>query len=138
MEKQLGQTKDVGFQFGLRKTFPISQEEMWEFLFSKNGLRIWLGELKTEFELKKHYETESGITGFVRIFNPYSHIRINWKKKDWNNLSTVQIRVISNKEKSTFVIHQEKLLDSGQREEMKEYWNVIMNNVFHEINKASS
>lgn len=136
MEKQVGQTKDVGFQFGLRKTFPVSSEEMWNFLFSEKGLKIWLGKLKTEFELKKHYETENGITGFVRVFNPYSHIRINWKKKDWNNLSTVQIRVLNNKEKSTFSIHQEKLLDAEQRAEMKEYWNVIMNKVTNELNKS--
>ena len=137
MEKQVGQTKDVGFQFGLRKTFPISTEAMWDFLFSENGLKIWLGILKTKFELKKHYETEEGIVGFVRVFKPNSHIRINWGKKNWDNQSTVQIRVIGNQEKSTLSIHQEKLLNSKQRAEMKEYWNVIMDKITNELNKAS-
>ena len=41
-------------------------------------------------------------------------------------MSTVQIRVIGNKEKTTIAIHQEKLLNSKQREEMKEYWNKVM------------
>ncbi|NET33434.1 MAG: ATPase [Cyanothece sp. SIO1E1] len=138
MEKQLGQTKEVGFQFGLRKTFPISSEEMWDFIFSEKGVGIWLGKLKTEFELQKHFETESGITGFVRVINPYSHIRINWKKKGWNNLSTLQIRVISKQEKSTLSIHQEKLLDFEQRAVMKEYWNATMSKITSELNKASS
>lgn len=137
MEKQVGQTKDVGFQFGLRKTFPVSIEEMWDFLFSDNGLNIWLGKLKTEFELKEHFETENEITGFVRVFNPYSHIRINWKRKNWDNLSTLQVRVLRNKEKATLSIHQEKLSDSEQRAEVKEYWNVVMNKVTNELNKAS-
>ena len=136
MNKQVGKTKDVGFQFGLRKTFPISKEEMWDFLFSENGLKIWLGNLITDFEFKNHYETEDGITGFVRVLKPYSHIRINWKKENWENLSTLQIRVMGNQEKSTFAIHQEKLLDSDQRAEMKEYWNGVMDKIAHELNRA--
>jgi hypothetical protein len=37
-------------------------------------------------------------------------------------MSTVQIRVIGNENKTTRAIHQEKLLNSEQRNEMKEYW----------------
>ena len=58
MEKQVGKTKDVGFQFGLRRTFPIQTEKAWEYLFSPIGLAIWLGELETEFELKKDFCTK--------------------------------------------------------------------------------
>jgi len=66
--KQVGQPKDVGFQFGIRKTIPVSTEKIWDFLFSENG-----------------------ITGFIRIFKPNSHIRLNWKPKSWGNMLTVQI-----------------------------------------------
>ena len=34
MENQVGKTKDVGFQFGIRKTIPASTEKVWDFLFS--------------------------------------------------------------------------------------------------------
>ncbi len=34
MESQVGKTKDVGFQYGIRKTFPVSSEKAWDFLFS--------------------------------------------------------------------------------------------------------
>ena len=57
MENQVGKTKDVGFQFGIRKTFPVSTEKVWDFLFSKNGLKIWLGKLKNELEIKKEYSS---------------------------------------------------------------------------------
>ena len=77
MEKQLGQTKDAGFQFGIRKNFPVSTEKVWDFLFSKRGLKIWLGNLKNELEIKKEYETENGISGLVRVFKASSHIRLN-------------------------------------------------------------
>jgi hypothetical protein len=133
MEKQIGQTKDVGFQFGIRKTFPVSAEKAWDFLFSDSGLKIWLGKLKNELEIKKEYETENGITGLVRVFKPKSNIRLNWKPKNWENISIVQIRVIGNQERTTIAFHQEKLLNSDQRSEMKEYWTKIIEKIEAEI-----
>jgi len=133
MENQVGKTKDVGFQFGIRKTFSVSTEKVWDFLFSENGLKIWLGKLKSELEIKKEYETENGTKGLVRVFKPNSHIRLNWKPKNWENMSTIQIRVIGNQEKTTVAIHQEKLLNSKQRSEMKEYWNKIMKKIETEL-----
>jgi len=133
MEKQVGKTKDAGFQFGIRKTITVSTEKVWDFLFSENGLKIWLGNLKSELELKKEFETEKGITGLLRVFKPNSHIRLNWKAKTWENISTVQIRVIGNENKTTIAIHQEKLLNSEQRNEMKEYWTKIIEKITNRI-----
>lgn len=137
MENQIGKTIGAGFQFGIRKTFPVSAEKAWDFLFSKNGLNIWLGKLKNELEINKEYETENGITVNVRVFKGNSHIRLNWKPKKWKNMSTVQIRVIGNQEKATIAIHQENLSNPEQRAEMKEYWNEIMEKIDTEIRKAS-
>jgi len=128
-----GQTKDVGFQFGIRKTFPVSTEKVWDFLFSEQGLKIWLGKLKNELEIKKEYETENGTKGLVRVFKPNSHIRLNWKPKNWENMSTIQIRVIGHQEKTTVSIHQEKLLNSEQRAEMKKYWTEIIEKITNKI-----
>jgi hypothetical protein len=125
-EKSVGLTKAVGWQFGLRKTFPYSHEYLWDFMFSDKGLKIWLGELKEELEIKKAYKTKEGIEGLVRAFIPHSHIRMNWKKKNWENISIVQVRVIGNQEKASISFHQEKLLDNNQREEMDLYWNKKM------------
>lgn len=136
MAKQVGQTKDVGFQFGIRRTLPLSSELMWDFLFSHSGLIIWLGDLETEFELQKEFRTKNGINGFIRVFKPYSHIRLSWQKKEWKNISTVQVRVISKTNDKTVVsFHQEKLLDFDQRTEVKAYWNKIMENITEEIKK---
>ncbi len=134
MENQVGKTKDVGFQFGLRKTIPVSTEKVWDFLFSEEGLNIWLGKLNAELELKKEFETQNGIRGLVRVFNTNSHIRLNWKLKTWKNMSTVQVRIIGNKTKTTIAIHQEKLLNSEQRNEMKEYWTQTISTLTNYIN----
>src|SRR5690606_25136336 len=107
-------------------------EYLWDYMFSEKGLKIWLGEIENELEIKKNYETKDGVEGFVRVFKPYSHIRMHWKKKKWENISTVQVRVIGNQEKATISFHQEKLLDKNQRDEMELFWNKKMS----EIEKA--
>lgn len=133
MENQVRKTKDVGFQFGIRKTFPVSTKRVQDFLFSKKGINIWLGQLKNELEIKKDYETENGIIGLIRVFEVNSHIRLNWKSTHWENTSTVQIRVIGNQTKTTIAIHQEKLLDAEQKAEMKAYSNKIMKEIGTEL-----
>lgn len=131
-EKPIGWSKEAGWMFGLRRTFPFSHEYLWDFIFSEEGLKIWLGELAEALEIKKAYKTKAGIEGVVRVFAPYSHIRMSWKKEIWENISTVQVRIIKNREKTTVSFHQEKLLDNRQREEMKLYWNEKMD----ELEKA--
>ncbi len=126
MKKITGQTKDVGFQFGIRRTFPISPEQAWDFIFAIEGLNIWLGKLDEELELKKNFTTKEGVEAFVRVLKPNSHIRLNWKIPHWPNTSLLQLRVINNKGRATISFHQEKLLNSEQREEVKQYWNEVM------------
>lgn len=126
MTKLTGQTQDVGFQFGIRRTIPISLEKAWDFLFSDKGINIWLGELTMgDFSSHKEYRTKNGITGTVKVFKPHSHIRLTWKKNDWPNTATLQMRTIPAKTGTTISFHIEKLLDSHQREAMKKHWEVV-------------
>ena len=134
--KVVGQTKDAGFQIGVRKTFAVPVETVWNFLFSEKGLSIWLGKISVEnFELDKPYKTKEGIEGRVNVLKPYSHIRLTWKPKQWTNTSALQIRVIPSKGKTTISFHQDKLLDSKQRDEMKKYWDGVIEKIKNEILK---
>ncbi|MCW3105464.1 MAG: ATPase [Bacteroidetes bacterium] len=137
MEKKkiTGQTKSAGFQIGVRKTFNVSAGSAWDFLFSGKGLSTWLGNIDPEgFELNKPYKTKEGIEGKVNVFKPYSHIRLSWKPKSWTNISALQIRVIEAKDKATISFHQDKLLDSRQREEMKTHWDRVIMKIAGELN----
>jgi hypothetical protein len=134
MKKEIGRTKDVGFQFGIRKSFSLHANDLWDFIFSEKGIRIWLGDLDTSLSINQHFTTSNGIEGFIRIFKPFSHIRLKWKKKDWTNFSTVQVRIIPIAEKkSTVSFHQEHLLNSAQRLEMKNYWSAVLDHLVTEI-----
>lgn len=135
--KVVGQTKDAGFQIGVRKTFGVPVETVWNFLFSEKGLSTWLGNISVEnFELGKPYKTIEETEGKVNVLKPNSHVRLTWKPTYWTNTSALQIRVIPSKEKTTICFHQDKLMDSKQRDEMKRYWNTVIEKIENEISCA--
>jgi uncharacterized protein YndB with AHSA1/START domain len=132
--KIVGQTKNVGFQIGVRKTLPISIDIASDFLFSDEGLEIWLGKINVgRLEINGDYKTKDGIEGRVSVLKRNSHIRLTWKPKQWTNVSTLQIRVIEAKDKTTISFHQEKLLDGSQREEMKKHWDKVIETLAEKI-----
>ena len=122
----VGKTKDTGFQFGIRKTFALPLEEVWVFLCSPKGTSIWLGEIDGELEIQQPFVTAEGTTGTIRLFQSYAHLRMSWKKADWQNTATLQLRVIGNHHKTTIAFHLEKLLNEQQREAMKKHWSDVM------------
>jgi hypothetical protein len=134
--KIVGQTKDAGFEIGVRKTFPVLLATAWEILFSETGIKIWLGKTDIPFEENAVFKTDDGITGRVTVLKHLSHTRLQWKKPDWPNTSIVQVKVIGAKDKTTISFHQEKLLNNMQREEMKQYWDNVFGNISSNIQAA--
>jgi len=133
-QRAVGQTKNVGFEVGARRTFPISVAEVWDFLFSEKGLKIWLGEIDPDnLDIGQVFQTEEGLEGRIRVIKLHSHIRLNWKTKEWENNSTLQIRLIPGRTKTTISFHQEELLDSEQRKQMREYWNRVLDQFSYEF-----
>ena len=113
----------------MRKTWNVSVAHAWDFLFTPEGMEIWLGKIMGPLEPGTAYETSNGVSGKINLIKPYSHIRLTWKKKDWNNISALQIRVIPSKEKTTISFHQDKLTDGKMREEMKFHWDKILQKI---------
>lgn len=122
MEKKTGLTKDAGWQFGVRKSVPLNANEVWDFLFSDNGTKLWLKSADKEFS----------------TFKDLSHIRTKWKLKGWTNEATLQMRVLPNKGKTTIAFHIDKLLNENQREETKTYWTKILENITKQLNEKAT
>ena len=84
-------------------------KEVWNFLLSKHGLQIWLGTWKLDkWETGITFITNDGIRGEVRVFNPYSHIRLLWQRENWSNITIIEIRTVSDDERTIIHIHQEQ------------------------------
>ena len=129
-KKEKGLTQSAGYQIGVRRTFNVSLYDAWDLLLSRKGLELWLGTDNLEkWETGLEFRSSDGITGSVRVFRVYSHIRISWKKKEWSNYSVLQIRTIETGAKTTISFHQEHLADAAQREEMKEHWKKVLEKI---------
>ncbi|WP_349772264.1 SRPBCC family protein [Lederbergia citrisecunda] len=123
----VGQTKTVGFQIGVRRTFPISQNKAWKLVTSNAGLKLWLGDF-TSFPLQKgeKYSADTG-SGEIRVIKPLQQIRLTWQREEWTRPSTVQIRILPKEEnKTTISFHQEHLSDEKVRDEMKILWEKVL------------
>ncbi|GAA0133746.1 hypothetical protein YSY43_05860 [Paenibacillus sp. YSY-4.3] len=126
--KMVGQTASAGFQVGVRRTLPISQEQSWAFLTSSEGLKLWLGTIPT-FNMKEGetFKSDEGITGQFRVVKPLKQIRLKWGKIGWDKPSTLQIRLISDRpDRTTISFHQENLDHANTREQMKLYWEEVL------------
>ncbi|MCJ8013205.1 SRPBCC domain-containing protein [Paenibacillus sp. KQZ6P-2] len=125
---EVGKTKSVGYQVGVRRTFPIRLEDAWQMVMSRSGMEIWLGELSSyDLNVGNKYITSSGISGEIRVVNENQNIRLTWKKEHWERASTLQIRTIEQKnDKCTISFHQENLSSLMDREEMKTRWEEVL------------
>ena len=129
-KKETGRTQSAGYQIGVRRTFDVSLHEAWDFLLSRKGLELWLGTDNLEkWETGIEFSSPAAITGSVRVFKVYSHIRLSWKRKNWPNASVLQVRTIEAGAKTTISIHQEHLLNAAQREEMKDHWKKVLEKI---------
>jgi hypothetical protein len=122
MEKKIGLTKDAGWQFGVRRSVSLNKNEVWDFLFSEKGINLWLKGADKEFS----------------TFKNHSHIRTKWKLKEWTNKATLQMRVLSNKDKTTIAFHIDELLDESQREATKAYWEQIINKLREKLTEKAT
>ena len=133
-KKPTGLSKDAGYMVGARKTFPVSKDAAWDFLFSDEGLRTWLGKISADdIEPGKSFKTKEGIEGTITTFVPGSHFRMKWKRKDWPNEVILQVRVIPANEKTTISFMQEKLVSAKQRAEMKKHWTEVLEQMENKI-----
>jgi uncharacterized protein YndB with AHSA1/START domain len=136
--KPVGLTKNSGFEVGLRKTLTVPPDLAWKFMFSPEGLRLWLGAVP-DFHPEKgmEYRTTDGITGVVKVLNPGVNIRLTWQPEAWSKPSTLQIRVIPVGGKATISFHQENLPDSTAREGMLSHWQEVMEKISQKLDGQS-
>ncbi|MFF2529803.1 SRPBCC domain-containing protein [Brevibacillus sp. NPDC058079] len=133
--KIVGQTAATGFQVGVRRTMPITQEQTWAFLTSSEGVKLWLGHVsRLTFSEGEAFTSSEGISGQFRVVKPFQQFRLKWSMKEWEKPSTLQIRLISDKpDRTTISFHQENLDNSSTREQMKLHWKEVLNEIRQKV-----
>lgn len=125
----VGQTKDVGWHIGVSKTLPHSVEHVWALLTSRDGVRLWLGDVELGTEKGARYETGDGTVGEIRGFHEHNRVRLTWRPADWDHDTTVQVAVVGHGEKTMLRFHQEWLADADERARQREHWRAVLASV---------
>lgn len=125
-----GLTKDSGWQIGVRRTLSLDYEAAWELLTSERGVTLWLGPI-SEIDLaeKGRYILTNGMRGQIRVFKPYSHLRLTWQPPGWPRPSTIQMRVIPKGEKTVIAFHQEQMPGETARIERRAYYQSVLDSL---------
>jgi uncharacterized protein YndB with AHSA1/START domain len=134
--KTKGLSKDSGWEVGVRRTFAVPASKTWDLIFSKEGLRIWLGDVPNFTPAKgEGYKLVDGTHGEVITFTPGSHLRLTWQPRDYPRPSIIQVRVKPNGDKTTIAFHQEQLPDAAARAERGEYFMQALDGLGELISK---
>ncbi|MGG1518517.1 SRPBCC domain-containing protein [Paenibacillus oryzisoli] len=134
--KIVGKTAAAGFQIGVRRTLPISPEQMWSFLTSSEGLALWLGQFPEPLTIGvgEPFASSQGLTGKFTVVKPALQVRLKWQKPEWSKPSTLQIRLLSDRpDKTTIAFHQEHLDSAETRESMKLLWEDVLQAIEHKV-----
>lgn len=125
-----GQTKDVGWQIGVRRTLPMHPDAAWKWVISPEGADLWLGQgAALDFEKGATYQLADGTTGEVRVCKPGSHLRITYQPPGRERASTIQVRVIPSGEKTIFAFHEEHLPDETAREQRRAFYQSVLDSI---------
>jgi uncharacterized protein YndB with AHSA1/START domain len=126
--REVGRTRDAGWQIGVSKTVDRPVGEVWAFLTSPAGMAIWLGEGVTALSEKgAGYETTTGVTGETRSFRELDRVRLTWRPPGWSHDTTLQLTVRpAGDGRARLVVHQERLADAAEREQQRRHWQGVV------------
>jgi hypothetical protein len=121
----------------VRKTLPLAPEKAWDFLLSREIIRIWLGtvplfplQVGSSFRLGDNTEVK------ITVLKPKSHMRLSFHAPGTERPSIVQVRVIPSGENTVFAFHQEQLPDREARQERKYYFQQVLDDFECLLNRA--
>ncbi|PRY67524.1 activator of Hsp90 ATPase-like protein [Glaciihabitans tibetensis] len=139
MNNTNGQTKDAGWDVGVRKTVDAPLDVVWVFLLGK-GLDIWLGNTRLSLEKGARYETDDDISGHIISVSDKSRIRMTWQPGEWDHDSVLHVTVKTTPIGTTIGFEQERLANRDERKIMLTHWKEVLDRLQHgllEVTKRS-
>lgn len=129
---ETGQTKDVGWEVGVRHTIAAPLPVVWDYLLGP-GLPVWLGATVLVPEKGASFRAADDVRGKVLAYTPGTRIRLSWRPDEWDHDSTLQLTVKQAATGTTIAIHQEKLADREERRFMLGHWKEVLAKVVASI-----
>jgi uncharacterized protein YndB with AHSA1/START domain len=122
------------------KTFPVEAKLLWNYLFSTEGLLVWLKPL-SGFQLEKGfvYETEGGVFGEVRTFKSPERLRLTWQESDGERSTVVQLYVRKRPGgKSVLWVQHEKIRDGREKTRLRAHWKQVLEDLISQFPQKSA
>jgi len=138
-KRVVGETAAAGFEIGVTKTIKADPEQVWRFLTSPEGTKLWLGPTnKLEFVLNEPYRA-GGTHGAIRTVKHGERIRLTYQPKGFKEPSTLQLTVTPRQSAHGTCIgfHQEKLANARVREQMRAHWQRVLDEIEQKLDGAS-
>ncbi|OQX28660.1 MAG: hypothetical protein B0D92_07785 [Spirochaeta sp. LUC14_002_19_P3] len=118
----VGKTAMAKFELGVQKTIPMDRARLWQLLFRKEGLAIWLGDIEPfALEPGTQFAAET-LKGEIRSIRSTEMIRISVQTEYIAHPFTMQIYLLcprNTSHKTSLRFHFEKLDSSEEREFMR-------------------
>jgi uncharacterized protein YndB with AHSA1/START domain len=124
-----GLTRDAGWQIGVSRTLPVALDELWRFVTSPAGLRIWLGEVPEPLAAGASYVTADGTQGQVRSLHPGDRLRMTWQPPERETPATIQVTVRRAPRGTTLRFHTDRLADEAERIRFRERWRAALEEI---------
>lgn len=129
-QRQVGLTRDVGWNIGVSRTVPVDVQTAWDFLTSPEGLSLWLGDgVEVPLEVGAGYQTAAGASGEFRSVRPLDRVRLTWQPRGRATDATVQVAVVPAPAGSSIRFHTERLASAEERESMRSHWVAVQDRV---------
>ncbi|MBK8900582.1 MAG: SRPBCC domain-containing protein [Anaerolineaceae bacterium] len=120
-----GKTKSQGWQVGVSRTLPVSEQAAWQKVLSVLSLD-WQNTAKADYKKGDTLVTADNTQVEIRSYEHGALIRMKWQPKGWSSNSTLQVRVRPAKTGTTISVHHEWLQNAEQREAMRRHWTNLL------------
>jgi uncharacterized protein YndB with AHSA1/START domain len=126
----VGLTKDAGWEVGVSRTVPVPLDDVWAFLTSRKGVKLWLGAGVTfPMDVGDAYKTTSGATGELRGYQERRRVRLTHRPKTAAPETTIQVALTGTAGGTTIHFHQERMTGPEERARQRAYWRAVMGRV---------
>lgn len=120
------------------KTFEGDYKKLWDFIFSSEGLALWLQPLdEVELTPKQTFENHLGAFGEVRTMTKYRSLRMTWKDPEWRKHSVLQVWCVPRPNgKAIAVFTQDSLPTARVQEELRKHWKDSLQKISEKFSEA--
>ncbi|WP_081830380.1 SRPBCC family protein [Rhodococcus sp. UNC363MFTsu5.1] len=123
--RQVGLTRDAGWEIGVSKTLPYPVEAVWRLLSGHPAVWLGIGAVLPE-ATGGAWRADDGTRGELRSRREHDRIRLTWRPRNWTHDSTVQVAMRETATGTVVRFHQERLADQGERERQREHWRAVL------------